>query len=504
MEKEIHDMDKVKFSIRYKVSLYVATLLIATVGLICSYILYFGKNIIQEQVELRYITLGKSLAIACKPYILNKNLEKLNEIAKETFKEKEVVTIFFLSGDNNLSLLKLYKKEKEEIAWIGNPVKKNYYGENVEVRRGKDYSQVNLDISPKDNLRLRIIYSHQEINQKIKALAKETSQMFFIFLGLGLIGVIVLTNFIVNPITKITEEVSLVGKGDLSREIKLETNDEIRLLSENFNQMVLNLRKSRQEIEEYNKSLEEKVKERTKELQEAHERIIQNEKMAVLGQFASMVSHELRNPLGAIKLIAYYLKGKLLDNPELIKHADDMCYSVNYAQKIISNILFYSKPTELEFSSININEIIEEILESKAPTFLRNVKVLKKLEEGLPEVRGDKDQIIQGIENFLLNAAQSLSEKGEITISSKVEIRDNKKTVKVDIKDNGCGISKEDLEKIFNPFFTTKAKGIGLGLSVAKNVIEKHKGKILVRSEVDEGSIFSVLLPVNDDLEKIS
>ncbi|MDI6786334.1 MAG: ATP-binding protein [bacterium] len=496
-------MEKIKFSIRYKISIYIAILLMITGGLLYLYILFSGKNMLLEQLELRYVELGNSLINTCRPYILKEDLNSLKSVSRETLKRKGITTIYIYSSINNYPLIKMYKTGKKEVAWVNDPIKNIYYDKNITLRRGVDYSQVNINIATKEKelAMIKIIYSNQEANQKIDEFSNNVVFIFLIVLGVGLIGVIILSNFIVNPITKMAEEVSLVGKGDLNREIKVKTRDEIELLAENFNQMVVDLRKSRKVIEDHRKNLEKKVEERTRDLQEAHERIVQSEKMAALGQLASSVSHELRNPLGAIKLVTYYLKSKIAkSNPDLIKHIEDIENSLNSAQRIVSNILSFSRLSDLTISEININEVIEKILKTEINKRLfKKVEIKKELKADIPLIKADKDQIIQVIENLLINAVQSISGKGEVVVGSSLEEKDGKKVVRLDIKDNGCGISKRIIEKLFQPFFTVKAKGIGLGLVISKNIINKHGGRILVNSEVGQGTTFSVLLPIDKE-----
>lgn len=496
---------RVKFSLRYKISIYVAILLVITMGLLYLYVSFFGKNILLEQLELRYITLGNKLANTCKLYILEENLNELKSILMEVLKENKIITLYISSKLKNYPLLKMHKAGSEEIIWVGNPIKDIYYSKNTTLKRGIKYSQINTKIvaEKKELATLRIIYSNQEVIQKINKLSKDIVFIFFVVLGVGLIGVIILSNFIVNPIIKMAEEVGLVGKGDLTREIRVKTNDEIKLLAENFNQMVTDVRKAKKEVEDYSKFLEEKVEERTKELQKAHEQIVQSEKMAALGQLASSVSHELRNPLGAIKLVIYYLKNKLSkDDSSLIKHVEDINDSLNSAQRIVSNILSFSRPSDLIISEVDINETIEKILESSMyKRLLENVRVKKELKIDLPLIKVDKDQIIQVIENLLINAVQAISEKGEIFINSALDTDNGTEVVRINIKDNGCGIYRGNMKNLFEPFFSVnKPKGIGLGLFICKNIIEKHKGKILVSSEVNKGSIFSILLPVSSEV----
>jgi signal transduction histidine kinase len=243
-------------------------------------------------------------------------------------------------------------------------------------------------------------------------------------------------------------------------------------------------------LREYSERLEEMVEERTKELRDAQEQLIRAERLAAVGQLAASVGHELRDPLSIIKNCAYYLNMKLRDPDERAKkHIKIMEMEIARSNKTINNLLSFAQDEKPTLQETQINTIMHGAL-SRSPV-PESVAVVTELGEGLPPLTADPGQIEQVFINLILNAAQAMSDGGRLEISTKAEDG----FIVTEFKDNGCGIPDENLGKLFEPLFTTKAKGIGLGLAVSKQLIEAHEGTIEVESQVGKGSTFTIRLP---------
>jgi two-component system NtrC family sensor kinase len=174
---------------------------------------------------------------------------------------------------------------------------------------------------------------------------------------------------------------------------------------------------------------------------------------------------------------------------------------VGRCSRIIRNLLDFSRQTEPTLRLVDVNQVIEQVLAMVGhQAQLQNVEVVRELSPSLPKVMADFDKLQQVFTNLTLNAIQAMSGGGKLTL--RTSVADSQ--VRIDVQDTGCGISKENLSKLFTPFFTTKEKGsgVGLGLAVVRGIIERHKGEIKVQSEVGKGTTFSVYLGVHDD-EKI-
>jgi len=246
------------------------------------------------------------------------------------------------------------------------------------------------------------------------------------------------------------------------------------------------------ELAQYRYQLEELVEERTRELQDVQEQLVRQEKLAVLGQLAGGVGHELRNPLSTIKGSAYFLNQVLREpEPRVRRTLDMLDREVATCERIISDLLDFARTKNPIQRSMNINDAVREELSHTAVP--ENIEVVSQLDETLPPVQADPDQLSQVLANIILNAVQAMPGGGRLTISSESP---GPGWVAVSFADTGVGMSDETMAKLFEPLFTTKAKGIGLGLAIVRSLVEGHGGTIEAQSEVGRGSTFTVRLPV--------
>jgi len=244
------------------------------------------------------------------------------------------------------------------------------------------------------------------------------------------------------------------------------------------------------------------LRQRSEELQaanekliEAQEQLIRSEKLAAIGQLASGVGHELRNPLGAIQNAAFYVRRRIAKTdlptaePRVVEFLNIIDDEVNAATKVITDLLGFSRVAKPTVSPVSIAGVIEDAL--KHTPLPENVELTKDIDNNLPMVMVDADQIKQVFINIALNALQAMPEGGRLDIraSGKGEF------VEVEFADTGGGIPESIINKIFDPLFTTKAKGVGLGLSVCKTILKRHDGDIRVESKVGKGTTFTLSLP---------
>jgi signal transduction histidine kinase len=238
------------------------------------------------------------------------------------------------------------------------------------------------------------------------------------------------------------------------------------------------------------------------QLKESQEQLIQAEKLTSLGQMAASIAHEINNPLAGVlvytQLLSKKVAGDTLKEEEALDYLSKMESEVSRCSRIIRNLLDFARQSEPMLRLVDINQVIEQVLSMVGhQAQLQNVEVVKEFSPSLPKVMADFDQLQQIFTNLILNAIQAMPDGGRLTIRSSAVDGE----VRIDVQDTGCGISKEDMGKLFTPFFTTKAKGkgVGLGLAVAHGIIERHKGRIKVQSEVGKGTTFSVYLGGHND-----
>lgn len=248
-------------------------------------------------------------------------------------------------------------------------------------------------------------------------------------------------------------------------------------------------------LKEYSERLQEMVEERTKDLQETQEQLVRKERLAVLGELAGGVGHELRQPLGVISNAVYFLQMTLTDTDKTTREYLEIISSeVCNAEEVVSGLLDLSRVRPAEKQQTEVSDLVGQVLEKRSPT--EEVKVITSIAPDLPAVFVDPKHIGQVLVNLVTNAYQAMPEGGKLTISAQAD----KGQVHLSIIDTGCGIPEENMEKVFEPLFTTGARGIGLGLSVSKNLVEANGGSIKVESQEGRGTTLTVILPTMEAL----
>ena len=264
-------------------------------------------------------------------------------------------------------------------------------------------------------------------------------------------------------------------------------------------------RQAEETLQTYSSRLAADVIERTRELQEAQEQLVRHEKMAVLGALAGGVGHELRNPLGVISNSVYYLKMVQPEaNEKIKKHHALIEQEVNNAGRIVGDLLDYARNISTEPKPGSLREMVEHTL-SRFPV-PASIQVSLKIPADRPQVYADPLHVEQILGNLITNAWQAMATpsshtkagSGTLDGGGKLTIRahQKKQLVAIAVKDTGTGITPENMQKLFEPLFSTKINGIGLGLAVSKKLAEANGGRIEVESEVGKGSTFTLYLPV--------
>jgi PAS domain S-box-containing protein len=247
-----------------------------------------------------------------------------------------------------------------------------------------------------------------------------------------------------------------------------------------------------EEIRKLNEKLETKVRERTKQLLNAQEELLRKEKLALLGQVAGSVGHELRNPLGVISNAVYFLRTVLAGSEDVVREYLDMIDNeVAGSERIVSDLLDSVRTRPPYPQLVRVRELLDATLPKCA--IPKRIAVRINIPDVLPPIQVDALQMQQVLCNLLVNGADAIA--GEGTLDVRAEEDRNAGKVRIDIKDSGAGITPENLSKLFQPLFTTKARGIGLGLVVVRNLIRANGGEVEVQSEVDKGTVFTLTLP---------
>lgn len=298
-----------------------------------------------------------------------------------------------------------------------------------------------------------------------------------------------------------------VASGNLDYQIDIRGYDEISRLARSFNKMTVDLKNARHEITEWSTSLEKKVDQKTKDLEKAQQHLIRMEKLASLGKLSAVVAHEINNPLaGSLSYTMLVLR--MLDEKELteerklsiLRYLGFVKDEISRVGDIIKNMLIFAKQTGGDFSHEHIKPLVDSaIMLVKHQLSIKGIKLINDFNCTQDVCICDAGQIRQALVALFINAIEAMEGGGELSI--KTECSEQKITLTV--KDTGLGIPEENLKNIFDPFFSTKkeGKGVGLGLSVVYGIIQRHKGNITVESKESMGTAVTIQLPREPEID---
>jgi two-component system NtrC family sensor kinase len=309
---------------------------------------------------------------------------------------------------------------------------------------------------------------------------------------MALLTVVFVTSRITRPLATLGTATEKIAQGDLLYEVPVESEDELGRLASAFNKLTRALSASKLELLSRSADLEEA----NRNLRDAQTKLVQTEKLSSLGQLAAGVAHELNNPLTGIMTFAHLLRKAVTDEAARAD-LDIIIRETTRCREIIKGILDFSRETSPQQKLCSVNAIIARTLAILEPQWLfHNIRIEKQLDDRLPDIWIDDNQIQQVLMNISLNAAEAMNGQGTLTVASALGREGNH--IEVHIADTGSGIPPEHLTKIFDPFFTTKdpQKGTGLGLAISYGIVQKHQGDITVESTLGKGTTFIITLPV--------
>ena len=297
-----------------------------------------------------------------------------------------------------------------------------------------------------------------------------------------------------SSLADLTTSVEAVAGGDLSqRPVSVQRRDEIGRLARSFSSMADRIRESRDQ-------LERRIEERTSDLQntmtrlrDAQDELVRKEKLAAIGQLASSVGHELRNPLGVMSNAVYILERTMDPPPKGKEYLRVLDSQIRLSERIVGDLLDSARNPTPRLRCVNVRELLEEqVTRVTVPAHIRLDVVVA---EGLPGIQVDPDQVGQILVNLFTNAVQAMDdEPGQLSVHA----TDGAGHVRIDVRDTGPGVPVEHIDKIFEPLYTTKARGIGLGLSVSRSLATANRGNLTVMNHPDGGAVFTLVLPAGE------
>jgi two-component system NtrC family sensor kinase len=350
---------------------------------------------------------------------------------------------------------------------------------------------------------LGVLDINMSLAQVDKTISRNRSIMliftFAVLVPVILVSGIFIQRFVNRPVRELLIGTQKIADGNLRHEIPVYSDDEIGMLARSFNKMTDKLKTAHQEIENRASALQQKVD----ELKKTQQQLIRSAKLASLGKLAAGVAHEINNPLAIILNYCYLLMRRLGDQEAYGKNLKMMISEVTRCSRIVKSLLDFAREAPPEMHKVDLNRLIEHSLTlMKNQSAFFNIKVIKDFDNHCPQISADADQLEQVFMNVILNAAEAMSEGGSLIIKT----AEKNGYVEVRFSDTGCGIKQKDISKIFDPFYSTKevGKGIGLGLSVSYGIMERHNGSIEVASSLHKGTTFILKFPLEEtEIEEV-
>jgi signal transduction histidine kinase len=322
--------------------------------------------------------------------------------------------------------------------------------------------------------------------EEMRAEERKTRLMLILIgisgLLVGVGGAALLAQRITQPLDKLVDGTVKISKGDFSHTLNIDSQDEIGDLAKSFNEMSQQLQLTRKRMEAANRKL------------------IQAEKLASIGRISASIAHEIRNPLTSVKLnIQKVMESENMDALDR-EHLDISQEGIGHIENFIKELLNFTRVSELQRDYFSARQIVEESAKMMRNTLkLKDVELVIESRDTLPQVLVDGDKIRQVLLNILHNACEALDKGGQIVIGLSVSKGRWGKKLRIQISDSGPGVPDKERETIFEPFYTTKSTGIGLGLANARKIIEQHNGSIRVVKKEGPGACFEILIPFEEE-----
>jgi signal transduction histidine kinase len=451
------------------------------------------KAIFEEQKE-KGVLIAKNIAYLNLPAFIQWDEEGVRENIEEQIDENLIYVVLY-GRYNNLFVHTSFIEDYREIylySDLGEEVEEKDYiferkkFEDKESAHILRILEIEVPIfvrgSPRRWGSIKIGLSLEEMRTEIR----ETRLMLILIgcvgLMIGALGAVLLARRITGPLKKLVEGTVQIAKEDFSQKIDITSKDEIGNLAQSFNDMSHELLLARERMEA------------------ASEKLVQAEKLASIGRISAGIAHEIRNALTSVKLnIQKLVQSDRLDEIEK-EHLSISQEGIGQMEKFVKELLDFTRVSELNLDRFSIEQILEASIKTLADTLeLKKVVIEKSYKKGLPQVLVDADKLKQVFLNILRNSYEAVEEKGKIKISLSHLKEKSRSKIRVYISDNGSGIPEDDRETVFEPFYTTKASGIGLGLPIARKIIEQHRGTIRVKKNVAKGASFEILIPAEEE-----
>jgi len=538
-------MTEMRNSLKFKVGLYLVVALSVAVFIFAMMVVKNNREELLQQVTKNSAQLSRVVISSTRFAMLQNKPSQVNRIIQDVGDQGDIEKVRILSKEGTI----IHSSKKEEIGtkvdqeaeacltchldeksllespmfgrtrFFTNPNGKRLLGSTAVIHNEPTCAGVGCHKNVEDDPVLGvldIVYPLGEIETTLRSNTYTIFGLSFGFIILaGLLVSYLVNHMVYLPLRDLDEGAERLASGDLDNTIPVRSKDEFGHLATSFNSMTRALRKSRVDLEDWGRTLEQKVEEATEELHKAQAETARSEKLASVGLLAAGIAHELNNPLTGVLTFSYLVRKNLPDDSRDAEDLDLVIRETKRCAAIIRRLLDFSREKKPEKTFSNLNILITEIMQlTEQSAQLNDIRIITDLDEQLPEIWMDENLIKQVIMNMLVNAQHAIEGEGSITIRTRLctkedcpeSITEIGNMAEITITDSGCGISSTDLQRVFDPFFTTKevGKGTGLGLSVSHGTIIAHGGAIEVESVVGKGTEFRIYLPVGGKVEERS
>lgn len=313
----------------------------------------------------------------------------------------------------------------------------------------------------------------------------------FVVLALG-VAIFAVIWVSLRPLVRLSAATRMLGNLDLEFRLPRGEVEEFEPLVDSFNRMAGDLERAHRQLTEANRSLEERVRERTRQLEAEHDKVLRAERLSTLGLLSSAIAHDLRSPLNTISLNAHWLRahlGRSMDE-KMDAKLQTVERELRRADRIIQTLLAFARTGEPKREPIDLNRLVSEVAEANEPPPIVNLRV--ELDAHMPTVSVDSVQMFQVLENLIKNAVQAMPQGGLVRVTTEVR----GESCRIRVSDTGPGIPPEMLDTVFEPLVTTKRGGTGIGLALCKRIVDAHGGTLSVQSRPGEGATFQIDLPL--------
>jgi signal transduction histidine kinase len=459
-----------KIGIHLRLLLSVFALISATTFTLGYVGISISRQFIQDRFEKRISFLAKYLALNAELGVLMDNKGMLNKLVANLMTEDDVARVIISDRDKR-EIVALSRDIAGPFSSVEEPVLLSGSGPYDEV-----FERYSLpDQGPKAIGMVQITYSTVNIDQILTVMGKR-----FIWFSAGLTclaGLIFyfLSRSMVRPVTQLAQVAREVARGDMELRAQTGGLPETRDLAMAFNSMLDSLKSNRDELES------------------AYQEIIHQNALAEVGKFSLMIAHEVKNPLSIIKSSLDVLKSDagVSKNDTVIYYMEDEIRRLN---TMIEDFLAFARPGRPCFRQVDVSGLLREMVEKfEIQKAGAGVEIHSHIEPGLHHERMDPDMFARAVANILKNAFEANGDRGEVRLTA---VREDDE-VRVDIEDQGNGIDKADIHRIFEPFYTTRSKGTGLGLAYAYQVVSVHKGAITAQNRDGGGACFRLEIPLD-------